>query len=57
MEFMLREMRNEGNDKAFRADMAKAASPYIHPKLASVEHSGKGGGPIMLSLDKTDSEA
>src|SRR5690349_6340751 len=29
-----------------RLEAAKAAAPYCHPKLANVEHSGPGGGPI-----------
>jgi len=28
-------------------EAAKAAAPYIHPKLHSVEHKGEGGGPIQ----------
>src|SRR4051812_42802978 len=31
-------------------DAAKAAAPYVHPKLANIEHTGKGGGPIDVSL-------
>ncbi|RWM10984.1 MAG: hypothetical protein E5X53_33875 [Mesorhizobium sp.] len=27
--------------------MAKAAAPYLHPKLASMQHSGPRGGPIQ----------
>lgn len=28
--------------------IAKDAAPYMHPKLASIEHAGKDGGPIEL---------
>ena len=31
-------------DKA--ATVAKDAAPYMHPRLASVEHAGPGGGAI-----------
>ncbi len=34
--------------QAFEA--AKAAAPYIHPRLAAVEHSGAGGDPIQHSI-------
>ncbi len=27
-------------------EMPKAAAPYVHPKLATTEHTGKDGGPI-----------
>jgi hypothetical protein len=30
-------------------DAAKDAAPYTHPRLAAVEHMGKGGGPIEFS--------
>lgn len=29
-----------------RFEAAKAAAPYIHPKLSAVEHTGKDGGPM-----------
>jgi hypothetical protein len=41
LEFMLAIMRDETADEARRADMAKAAAPYVHPRLAAVEHSGE----------------
>ena len=28
-------------------EAAKAAAPYIHPRLAAVEHKGPKGGPIQ----------
>ena len=40
LEYMLGIMRDEGAEKALRAEMAKAAAPYIHPKLQSIEMSG-----------------
>lgn len=40
LEFMLEVMRDTTADRAERLDMAKAAAPYIHPRLAAVEHSG-----------------
>jgi hypothetical protein len=30
-------------------EAAKDAAPYTHPRLAAVEHMGKGGGPIEIS--------
>ncbi len=37
LEFMLSVMRDEGAERAERLDMAKAAAPYIHPRLSNVE--------------------
>jgi hypothetical protein len=37
LEFMLSVMRDEGAERSERLDMAKAAAPYIHPRLSNVE--------------------
>jgi|SRR6476660_2114148 len=39
LEYMLRVMRDATADTHRRDDMAKAAAPYIHPRLASLEQS------------------
>lgn len=33
--------------EGMRFEAAKAAAPYVHPKLAAIEHTGKDGGPIQ----------
>ncbi len=45
-EYMLRNMRDKKVSQKRRDEMAKAAAPYFHPRLTSVEHGGKDGGPI-----------
>jgi hypothetical protein len=35
--YMLRVMRDETSDRERRDEMAKAAAPYVHPRLASIE--------------------
>lgn len=58
LDYMLKVMRNCKADASRRDDMAKAAVPYVHPKLASTQHTG--GGPIQtmditkLSADELD---
>lgn len=37
LEFMLQVMRDEGAERSERLDMAKAAAPYIHARLSTVE--------------------
>lgn len=60
LDYMLRVMRNPKASDARRDEMAKAAAPYVHPKLASMQHTGRNGGPIQtvdltkLSLDDLD---
>lgn len=60
LDFMLGIMRGEcpaGADAAgqiafaaMRFEAAKAAAPYVHPKLANIEHTGKDGEPIQATV-------
>lgn len=36
---------------------AKDAAPYVHPRLANVEHAGKDGGPIVVELVRFSPDA
>ena len=51
LEFMLEVMRDDGNDLLIRMDAAKAAAPYVHPKLASVEMKHSGGVTVATLTD------
>ncbi|MDD3762404.1 MAG: hypothetical protein PHP86_03825 [Nevskiales bacterium] len=42
LEYLLRVMRDEGQDQSVRLDAAKAAAPYIHPRLQATEATIKG---------------
>jgi hypothetical protein len=44
--YLLSVLRNEQESYERRFEAAKAAAPYVHPKLAAIEHAGKDGGPI-----------
>lgn len=46
LDYMLRVMRDAGNSPARRDAMAKACAPFVHPKLAAMEHTGKDRGPV-----------
>lgn len=48
LEYMLARMRDADTESPQRDDMAKAAAPYCHPRLAAIEHTGKDGGPIVV---------
>lgn len=50
LEFMLNIMRDEQAPRAERLDMAKAAAPYVHARLASIEASGPDGEPLDLGV-------
>ncbi|MGV1867951.1 MULTISPECIES: hypothetical protein [unclassified Rhizobium] len=55
LEYMLKVMRNPRADSARRNDMAKAAAPYVHPKLASMANTGPKGGPVQIqTVDLTN---
>jgi hypothetical protein len=41
LEFMLDIMRNPDQDLAFRAEMAKAAAPYVHQKLVATDNMNR----------------
>ncbi len=40
LDYMLAILRDETLSTEDRFEAAKAAAPYVHPKLAAVEHSG-----------------
>lgn len=57
LEFMLQVMRQDPthDDPKIQAqrellqfEAAKAAAPYVHPKLASIQHTGEGGGAMVF---------
>lgn len=56
LEYMLKVMRNPKAAETRRDDMAKAAAPYVHPKLASMQHTGRDGGAIKVDLKSLNSD-
>lgn len=49
LEYMLRVMRTSTDTKR-RDAMAVAAAPFVHPKLAAVEHSGDKDNPVTFEI-------
>jgi len=49
--YMLRVMRDQTAEHPRRDEMAKAAAPYVHPKLAAIEHTGKDGEALIPEPD------
>jgi hypothetical protein len=39
-----------------RVDAAKAAAPYVHPKLANIEHTDKNGKDLIPEPEMTSNE-
>ena len=56
LDVMLTAMRKhtDANEWDRAATIAKDAAPYIHPRLQAVEHSGKDGGPIQVTIAGDD---
>lgn len=48
LEYLLSVMRTSPDSK-MRLTAAQAAAPYVHAKLASIEYTGKDGGPIEVT--------
>jgi hypothetical protein len=46
LDYMLRVMRDESVEPAKRLDAAKAAAPYVHPRLASVAVGNQDDKPF-----------
>jgi hypothetical protein len=46
LDYMLQRLRDENEEAGVRQEMAKAAAPYCHARLAAIEHTGKDGGAI-----------
>jgi len=47
VDFLLYLMRDSKLEIGLRFEAARAAAPFLHPRLAQVEHSGPGRGPIQ----------
>jgi hypothetical protein len=50
LDYMLGILRNEDAKPDARMNAAVHAAPYIHPKLATIEHGGKDGSPMVLKV-------
>lgn len=53
LDYMLNVLRDDDETAERRAWAASAAAPYVHPKLASVEHKGNAEKPIVHELRRT----
>jgi len=56
VDFMLSLMRDPAMPVELRFEAAKAAAPFLHPKLNSIEHSGPAGGPTPSAEHITDEQ-
>ncbi len=50
LDYMLQILRNELKNDEERMDAAKAAAPYVHARLAAVEHSTDPERPLKQEI-------
>lgn len=51
LEYLIQMMRNKGNTPEIRIDAAKAAAPYVHPKLATISVNGSLDTNVVIVHD------
>jgi hypothetical protein len=56
LEYMLAVMRDETAPPERRDEMAKAAAPFVHPRLAATKVSGDKDAPLFDLSALTDNE-
>ena len=56
LDYLLSLIRDETNDIAVRSDAAKAAAPYVHPRLAAINHSGSLTVAHETALEELDDD-
>jgi hypothetical protein len=47
---LMAEVKKAAGFREMSQNCARDAAPYIHPKLASIEHGGKDGSPLLVEL-------
>jgi hypothetical protein len=51
LEFLVNTMRDTRQEFAARLDAAKAAAPYMHPRLAQVDQHNTGEQTVTVVVD------
>ena len=51
LDYLMGRVCDKDEDQDVRIDCAKAAAPYVHPRLQALQHTGEGGGPIKVTLE------
>ena len=50
VEYMVRIMRDETAEPSRRDDMARAAAPYLHPRLSAVSHNDETNKQFVVEI-------
>jgi hypothetical protein len=57
LDYMLQLLRDEKNDIALRADMAKAAAPYLHARRAPEDAKGRTAPTVIYGMPNLEAPA
>lgn len=49
---LLAQVKKTAGFRQMAQDAARDAAPYVHPKLASVQHTGEDGGPLKIVITR-----
>lgn len=53
---LLAQVKKTAGFRQIAQECARDAAPFVHPKLAAVEHSGPNGGPLQITISPADAE-
>lgn len=53
---LLAQVKKTAGFRQMAQDAARDAAPYVHPKLASVQHTGEDGGPLKIVIQRFSPE-
>jgi hypothetical protein len=56
LEYLTSVYQDENAEEAKRIDAAKAAAPYVHPRLNAVELSGNPDAPLVSRIELVDGD-
>lgn len=56
LDYMLSVLRDETAALDRRDWAAEKAAPYVHPKLAAIEHTGADGGALQIVISQSDAD-
>jgi len=58
LDYLLQVMRDDKNEQGVRIEAAKAAAPYVHPKLQSVVlHGNNDDGSFTFNINLNGADA
>lgn len=56
LDYMIGIMRDVKQEPKDRLDAAKSAAPYVHPKLANIEHGNLNNVPFVVKMLASDDD-